>query len=248
MRKKVVAGNWKMNLTKSEALTLYQSISKEAENVNCELAVFSSYIFLDALKQLENSHVSIGAQNFHQEPKGAFTGEVSFTQLKDLGIQNVLIGHSERRMLCHEDDAIIKAKIDVAMANGFQIIYCCGEPLNIRENNQHIDFVLNQLKENVLHLSESEFSRLIIAYEPIWAIGTGKTATPDQAEEIHAEIRKAIAQNYSEEVAAKMSILYGGSCNAKNAHELFAKPNIDGGLIGGASLKADEFIEIAKSF
>jgi triosephosphate isomerase len=248
MRKKIVAGNWKMNLTKKEALKLYSDLLTKEINAGVELKTFSSYLFLDALKQVENSNIQIGAQNFNAKANGAFTGEVSYAQLADLDVKDVLIGHSERRQIFHENNEIIKQKIDVALANNFHVIYCCGEPLEERENENHIQFVINQLKENIFHLTAEQFEKLVIAYEPIWAIGTGKTATPEQAEEMHAQIRQSIALNYSNKLAEKISILYGGSCNAKNAKELFAKENIDGGLIGGASLIADEFIQIANSF
>ncbi len=249
MRKKIVAGNWKMNLTKRDALSLYQEISqKSADITNVEMLVFSPLLFLDALKQEENKRLKIGAQNFFYEPSGAFTGEVSHSQLKDLGILNVLVGHSERRMVFKEDDTIIRSKVDAAIAAEMNIIYCCGEPLEIRESDQHIAYVIDQMKNTIFHLKEADFQQIVIAYEPIWAIGTGKTATPDQAEEMHEQIRKALSERYSETLSEKVTILYGGSCNPKNAAELFAKPNIDGGLIGGASLKADDFIEIAKSY
>lgn len=249
MRKKIVAGNWKMNLTKNEALSLYQEITKKTtELTGVEILAFSPLLFLDALKQKESNQFKIGAQNFFFESSGAFTGEVSYSQLKDLGVMNALVGHSERRMIFNEDDATIRLKMDAGIAAGMRIVYCCGEPLNIREDNQHTAYVIEQMKNNIFHLKESDFQQIVIAYEPIWAIGTGKTATPNQAEEMHAQIRKAIAERYSSELSEKISILYGGSCNPKNAVELFAKPNIDGGLIGGASLKAGDFIEIAKSF
>ncbi|HRO76666.1 MAG TPA: triose-phosphate isomerase [Crocinitomicaceae bacterium] len=249
MRKKIVAGNWKMNLTKREALALYAEITNGSNAINAyKLAVFSPFLFLDALKQNEQETVQIGAQNFYFQNAGAFTGEVSYSQLKDLGVTNVLIGHSERRMIFNETDEIIKQKVDVAIANEMNAFFCCGEPLEVREENTHFDYVFEQLKNNIFHLSAVDIQKLVIAYEPIWAIGTGKTATAQQAEEMHAHIRNEIAKKYDASVANAISILYGGSCNASNAKELFANPNVDGGLIGGASLKSKDFLEIAKSF
>lgn len=249
MRRKIVAGNWKMNLTKSEALSLYNNISS-AENLaaDVEKMIFAPLLFLDALKQNESGLIKIGAQNFYSEAAGAFTGEVSFSQLKDLGIRYVLVGHSERRVIFKEEDELVKAKVNAAINAGLKVIFCCGESLEIRETGTHISFVVNQLKNNVFQLPEEAFGQIVIAYEPIWAIGTGKTATPEQAEEMHEQIRLAVAQHYSNYLAEQTPILYGGSCNAGNAKELFAKPNIDGGLIGGASLKTANFIQIINSF
>lgn len=248
MRKKIVAGNWKMNLTKAEAVTLYQEIQKENLPSNVEVMVFSPFLFLDTLINNKTTSISVGAQNFHAEAKGAFTGEVSYSQLLDLGIKHALVGHSERRILFQEDNKTIQSKVNAAISNDLQIIFCCGEPLDVRESGKHIEYVLQQLAESIFHLSVTDFQKIVIAYEPIWAIGTGKTATPEQAEEMHAAIRKAIASHYSTTAAESISILYGGSCNAKNAKELFSKPNIDGGLIGGASLKAEDFVAIITSF
>lgn len=249
MRRKIVAGNWKMNLTKSEALSLYDNISS-AENLaaDVEKMIFAPLLFLDALKQNESGLIKIGAQNFYSEAAGAFTGEVSFSQLKDLGIRYVLVGHSERRVIFKEDDELVKAKVNAAINAGLKVVFCCGESLEIREAGTHISFVVNQLKNNIFQLPEEAFGQIIIAYEPIWAIGTGKTATPEQAEEMHEQIRLAVAQQYSNYLAEQTPILYGGSCNAGNAKELFSKPNIDGGLIGGASLKTTDFIQIINSF
>lgn len=247
MRRKIVAGNWKMNLTKGEALDLYHSIGQEKID-NVSRVIFSPLLFLDALKYVETPEIPIGAQNFFPIKEGAFTGEVSYAQLKDLGIENVIIGHSERRTIFHEDDALIRQKVEVAIAAGLHVYFCCGESLEVRESGKHFDYVLHQLTDNLFHLEKEKFSQITIAYEPIWAIGTGKTATPEQAEEMHERIRLAIAQYYSNTLAESTSILYGGSCKPSNAKELFAKKNIDGGLIGGASLNAKDFNNIAKSF
>jgi triosephosphate isomerase len=247
MRKKIVAGNWKMNLSKSEALALYQSVEAQNPANEVELIVFPSAIYLDSLKKLDGK-LKIGVQNFHPAESGAFTGENSITQVKDLGAEYVLIGHSERRMYFNEDGVFLKEKVDAALQHDVKIIFCCGEPLSIREMNAQDYFVEQQLIESLFHLSNYAMERIIIAYEPIWAIGTGKTASSEQAEAMHAAIRGFIEKQYGKNTAEKISILYGGSCNASNASELFACENVDGGLIGGAALKANDFLQIAKSF
>lgn len=247
MRKKIVAGNWKMNLTKSEALALYQSVDAQNTANEVDVIVFPSAIYLDSLKQLKGK-LKIGVQNFHPAESGAFTGENSITQVKDLGAEYVLIGHSERRMYFNEDSVFLKEKVDAALQHDLNIIFCCGEPLSIREMNAQNYFVEQQLIESLFHLSNSALERIVLAYEPIWAIGTGKTASSEQAEAMHAAIRGFIEKQYGKNTAEKISILYGGSCNASNASELFACENVDGGLIGGAALKADDFLQIANSF
>ena len=247
MRKKIVAGNWKMNLSKTEALALYQSIDAQKSNVDTDLIVFPSAIYLDSLNKL-NGNLKIGAQNFHPAENGAFTGENSISQIKELGATYVLIGHSERRMYFNEDAVFLKEKVNAALQHGLNIIFCCGEPLSIREMNGQDYFVEQQLIESLFHLSPAAIEQIVIAYEPIWAIGTGKTATSDQAESMHAAIRGFIEKQYGKSTAEKISILYGGSCNASNASELFACENVDGGLIGGAALKANDFLQIANSF
>jgi triosephosphate isomerase len=247
MRKKIVAGNWKMNLTKSEALALYQSVDSQNASNEVELIVFPSTVYLDSLNKLDGN-LKLGVQNFHPAESGAFTGENSITQVKDLGAEYVLIGHSERRMYFNEDGAFLKEKVDAALQHDVKIIFCCGEPLSIREMNAQDYYVEEQLIESLFHLSNYAMERIIIAYEPIWAIGTGKTASSEQAESMHAAIRGFIEKQYGKNTAEKISILYGGSCNANNASELFACENVDGGLIGGAALKANDFLQIAKSF
>lgn len=243
MRKKIVAANWKMNLTKKEALYIYDRLEEITLKENQEVIVFSPYVFLDALKQRQH-HINVGAQNFHPEAKGAYTGKVSINHLLDLEIEDVLVGHSERRILFDESDELIKLKINVAVANNLETIFCCGEPLEIREEGKHLSYVLQQLESNLFHLSAQQMKNIIIAYEPVWAIGTGKTATSQQAEEMHRFIRMTIEHKYGKETAENTSILYGGSCNPGNAAELFACENIDGGLIGGASLNAEDFTKI----
>jgi triosephosphate isomerase len=246
MRKKIVAGNWKMNLTKEEAIQLYKEINEfSAENV--DLIAFPPALFVHSLTT-HQKNVALGFQNFHPEEKGAFTGEISISQVQDSVAKYVLIGHSERRMYFNEDNSFLKEKVDSALNHGITPIFCCGEPLEIREANGQDFYVKQQLEQSIFHLSEEDFSKLVIAYEPIWAIGTGKTASSQQAEAMHKAIRYFIAQRYNEELAQKISILYGGSCNASNAKELFACENVDGGLIGGAALKSNDFLTIANSF
>ena len=247
MAKKIVAANWKMNLFKSEAIMLYDEMVKILPENDVEVAVFSPSIFLSELIAFQSNRLAIGAQNFYFEDKGAYTGEVSALQLKDLGCSYVLIGHSERRVLFSESDKLIQKKIKAALKIGLKIIYCCGESLEERENKTHQLKISSQLETLNLFTPE-ELSDLAIAYEPIWAIGTGFTASPQQAEQMHQFIRDELAKNFSSEFSKSISLLYGGSCNEKNANELFQCPNIDGGLIGGASLNADSFSQIVDSF
>ncbi len=247
MRQKIVAGNWKMNLSKSESIELLNAINKGTQAEGVELIVFPPAVYINALDEIK-SKCALGAQNFHPAEKGAFTGENSVTQIQDAGATYVLVGHSERRMYFNENSDFLKDKVDAALAHGLKVIFCCGEPLSIREQEAQDDFVLKQLEESLFHLPISMLEKVVIAYEPIWAIGTGKTASSAQAEDMHAAIRQMIASKYNADVATKISILYGGSCNASNAQELFACPNVDGGLIGGAALKATDFVTIANSF
>ena len=249
MRKKIVAGNWKMNLNSQEAKALAVELSKsENKPEHAELMIFPPSLYLGSLASHGEGHLKIGAQNFYPAEKGAFTGEVSITQLSSVGVNTVLIGHSERRAYFGEHDDFLKEKVDIAVEKGFHVIFCCGEPLSIREENSEEDFVKNQLINALFHLSIEDIQKVTIAYEPVWAIGTGLTATNEQAEDMHAFIRKCISEVYSLEIANIIPILYGGSCNASNARELFACPNVDGGLIGGASLEASTFLQIANSF
>ncbi len=247
MRQKIVAGNWKMNLSKSASIELLNAINSGNQAENVQLIVFPPSVYLSSLSELK-SNCGLGAQNFHPAENGAFTGENSVTQIQDAGATYALVGHSERRMYFNEDAEFLKDKVDAALAHDLKVIFCCGEPLSIRELENQNDFVYKQLEESVFHLSATQFKKLVIAYEPIWAIGTGKTASNAQAEDMHAAIREMIASKYDSETAAQISILYGGSCNASNANELFACENVDGGLIGGASLKSADFLTIANSF
>ena len=247
MRKKIVAGNWKMNLFQNEAVELAKSIEKQEVSSDITRIIFPPFIYISELIN-KTSNVQIGAQNFYPKENGAFTGEVSINQLKDLGVQHVLVGHSERRMYFNETNEFLKEKVDAALALGIHVIFCCGEPLEIRDANSHEAFVIDQLKASLFHLTQDQLKNVTIAYEPIWAIGTGRTASSAQAEEMHACIRKSISENYNASTADTISILYGGSCNASNASELFSNPNVDGGLIGGASLKAADFYAISTAY
>ncbi|MBE9585106.1 triose-phosphate isomerase [Mucilaginibacter sp. JRF] len=253
MRKKIVAGNWKMNLDYNEGLSLFSeviNIIKDEVTGTQEAVVCSPFIHLHSLVQLAKGYdkVSVGAQNAHQAESGAYTGEISAKQIKSVGAEYVILGHSERRQYFGETNELLAKKTDTALANGLKPIFCIGETLQEREANTHFDIIKSQLVEGVFHLDETAFGKLVIAYEPVWAIGTGVTATSDQAQEIHAFIRKEIAAKYGQPVADATTILYGGSCNPKNAGELFAQADIDGGLIGGASLKSRDFADIVKVF
>jgi triosephosphate isomerase len=249
MRKKIVAGNWKMNTTVPEGIKLASDVENLASQVPSDvtLIVCVPFTHLTEVKKVINI-TKLGAENCASEVSGAFTGEVSASMVASTGANYVIIGHSERRSYYHETDDILAKKVTLALANNLTPIFCIGELLNEREANRHFDVVKNQLEKGLFNLSPVDFSKIIIAYEPVWAIGTGKTATSDQAQEMHHFIRSTIADKYGKDIAKETSILYGGSCNDKNAPELFANPDVDGGLIGGASLKADSFITIAKSF
>ena len=244
MRKKIVAGNWKMNLNLQEGVALAKEINEAmtAEKPNCDVVICTPFIHLASVaKELNASLVGLGAENCADKEKGAYTGEVSAEMVKSTGAQYVILGHSERRQYYGETAEILKEKVLLALKNGLKVIFCCGETLEERESNRQNAVVKAELEGSVFNLSAEEWKNIILAYEPIWAIGTGKTATSDQAEEMLCYIRSIVAEKYGKEVAEETSILYGGSCKASNAPELFSKPNIDGGLIGGASLKAVDF-------
>lgn len=244
MRKKIVAGNWKMNKNLQEGIELAKGLNEAlaADKPNCEVVICTPFIHLAKVSDIINHDViKLGAENCADKASGAYTGEVSAEMVKSTGAEYVILGHSERREYYNETPEILKEKVDLALANGLKILFCIGESLEQREANEQNAVVKAELEGSVFHLTAEQFSNIVIAYEPIWAIGTGKTATAEQAEEIHAYIRSVVAEKYGAEVAANTSILYGGSCKASNAPELFAKPDIDGGLIGGASLKVDDF-------
>ena len=244
MRKKIVAGNWKMNMNLQDGVALAKEINEAlvADKPNCDVVICTPFIHLASVAQVLNAEVvGLGAENCADKEKGAYTGEVSAEMVKSTGAQYVILGHSERRQYYGETAEILKEKVELALKNGLKVIFCCGETLEEREAEKQNEVVKAELEGSVFHLSAEAWKNIILAYEPIWAIGTGKTATSDQAEEMLAYIRSIVAEKYGNEAAEETSILYGGSCKASNAPELFAKPNIDGGLIGGASLKAADF-------
>lgn len=247
MRRKIVAGNWKMNLDWEAANELFQTL-KTIRNEQVEVIVFPSSLYLSAFATEENTTLKVGAQNAYPKENGAYTGEIAFSQLKSIGVSHVLIGHSERREYFSESNEFLKEKVDACLENGITPVFCCGESLPVREQKEEVTFVTRQIEESLFHLHADGLKKCVIAYEPIWAIGTGLTATSEQAEQMHLNIRQYIAGRYGAETAEHISILYGGSCNEKNAKELFSCPNVDGGLVGGASLKADSFTQIINAF
>ncbi len=249
MRQKIVAGNWKMNLNLEEGKALLMEIIDANLNENCQIIVAPPFIHLSQFgTMLNQSRISLAAQNCHQQELGAFTGEVSASMLKSVGVECVILGHSERRSYFFEDSMSISYKVNQVLSQGMRPIYCCGETLMQRQENQHFEIIRSQIREGLFHLNEMELLNCVIAYEPVWAIGTGETASPAQAQEIHSFIRKTIAKDFGELVADNISILYGGSVKPDNAKELFNCPDIDGGLIGGASLNVDHFAAISHSF
>ncbi|HEY9046180.1 MAG TPA: triose-phosphate isomerase [Ohtaekwangia sp.] len=251
MRQKIVAGNWKMNKTLEEGNILASEIAgMVADEVKSDAKIIFCVPFpylLPIKNQLgASARISIGAQNCSEHESGAYTGEVSAAMLKSIGVPYVILGHSERRQYFGEDGKLLAKKVDIALKHGLTPIYCCGEPLEVRESNGHEALVKKQVEESLFHLDADTIKKIVIAYEPVWAIGTGKTATAQQAQDMHAVIRKHLAAKYGQSVADSISILYGGSVNAANAKELFACPDVDGGLVGGASLKSREFTEVIK--
>ncbi|MEM8894654.1 MAG: triose-phosphate isomerase [Bacteroidota bacterium] len=253
MRKHIVAGNWKMNNTIEEGKKLTSEIVNmvKDEVMDDTIAVLCTpFVHLGTTSGSIDgpANIFLGAQNCSQHESGAYTGEVSASMLKSVGVSYVILGHSERREYFAESDELLAAKVDKVLEHGLVPIFCCGESLEIREKDEHYGFVTEQLTNSLFHLSADDFSKIVIAYEPIWAIGTGKTATSEQAQEMHAKLRAHIAGQYGEEIANNTSILYGGSAKPSNAPELFAQPDVDGGLIGGASLKSRDFVDIIKSF
>lgn len=246
MRKKIVAGNWKMNCDLSETEALLTGI-KEQFPAKTDTTVIVAPPFTNlyqAFQSLKETPIQVAAQNMHQNKNGAFTGEISADMLKSVGVETVILGHSERRALFQENDELLAEKTNTALENNMDVIFCVGEVLSERKSNAHFDVIGNQLKKALFHLDKEAWENLIIAYEPVWAIGTGETASPEQAQEMHAFIRKTIAEKYNETTAENVSILYGGSVKPANAKEIFAQTDVDGGLIGGAALKAADFIQI----
>ncbi len=252
MRKKIVAGNWKMNLNAKEAKKLIKGIAKYTEKnkkkLGCKVIIAPSFTNLAlAKKAASGTGIKVAAQNMHQADNGAYTGEISADMLKSIKVRKVILGHSERRQYFGETDALLAEKVRKAIDNKFQVIFCNGETLEQRKDGSYFDVVTTQTQKALFGLSAEEVQKVVIAYEPVWAIGTGETATADQAQEMHAHLRKVLADQYGQEVADSISILYGGSVKPDNAQEIFSKPDVDGGLIGGAALKAEDFIEIIKA-
>ncbi|MBR1872433.1 MAG: triose-phosphate isomerase [Bacteroidales bacterium] len=251
MRKFIVAGNWKMNTTVPQGVELAKAVAEKSKSLpaNVKLIVAPPFTHLVSVAlELKGSDVALSAQNCADKEKGAYTGEVAADMLASAGCTYTILGHSERRQYYGETDAKLVEKVKLALANALDVILCVGENLKEREDGKHFEVVTEQIKNVLYNFTEEDMAHVVIAYEPVWAIGTGKTATAEQAEEIHACIRGVIEQKFGKKVAEDTTILYGGSCKPSNAKELFAQPDIDGGLIGGAALKADDFIAIAQSF
>ncbi|WP_396192211.1 triose-phosphate isomerase [Flavobacterium sp.] len=249
MRTKIVAGNWKMNKNSEETEDLLNElIDKLPEDKEVQIIVAPTFVNLaSAVDHLEFTNITVAAQNMHQNENGAYTGEISADMLKSVGVNTVILGHSERRSIFHETDALIANKVDTALRHDMTVIFCFGEELKDRKDEQHFNVVENQLRDGLFHLSNEAWQDIILAYEPVWAIGTGETASPEQAQEMHAFIRETIRHTYGSEIAENVSILYGGSVKPDNAQEIFGKPDVDGGLIGGAALKADDFVAIVNA-
>ncbi len=240
-----------MNKTLQEGVKLSNDLKEllKGKTINCEVVVGTPFIHLsEVAKTLEGTKVHVAAQDCANKESGAYTGEISAAMVASTGANHVILGHSERRAYYNETAQLLKEKVELALANNLTPIFCVGEVLEEREAGKHFDVVAAQIKDSLFDLSKEDFSKLVLAYEPVWAIGTGKTASADQAQEIHAFIRKTVADKFGEDVANNTSILYGGSCNAGNAKELFSNPDVDGGLIGGASLEADKFLPIIEAF
>ena len=248
MRKKIIAGNWKMNKNAEETEDLLNDLIRELPDSEVEVIVAPTFINLaSAVNHLEFTPFEVAAQNMSQFENGAYTGEISADMLKSIGVNKVIIGHSERRAYFNESNAILAAKVSTALANSMSVIYCFGEELSDRQNGQHFNVVENQLREGLFHLKNSDWDHIVLAYEPVWAIGTGETASPEQAQEMHKFIRETVEKKYGNTISDRVSILYGGSVKADNAKEIFSKPDVDGGLIGGAALKATDFAIIVNS-
>lgn len=252
MRKNIVAGNWKMNNDLAESKKLAKQVAKKIKKgkiKDTKVIIAPTFVSLaSAVKATKKSRVKVAAQNMHFEESGAFTGEISAKMLKSVGVKTVILGHSERREYFGETDELLAKKVDAALANKMNIIFCFGEVLADRKSNNQEKVVEGQIKNGLFHLPADSWKDIVLAYEPVWAIGTGETASPEQAQEMHAFIRKTVSAKYGDEVANNVSILYGGSCKPSNAKEIFSKPDVDGGLIGGAALNADDFFGIIDAF
>ncbi|WP_430400839.1 triose-phosphate isomerase [Flavobacterium sp.] len=249
MRKNIVAGNWKMHKTHSETITLIEEITLKKQNTSTEIIVAPTFVNLQtAVTISEGNNITVAAQNMHQAEGGAFTGEISASMLTDIGVNTVILGHSERRAYFHETDALLANKVDTALKHNMRVIFCFGEELKDRQIDNHFNVVEYQLRDALFHLGKNDWANIILAYEPVWAIGTGETASPEQAQEMHAFIRSLVDKVFGNDVAENVSILYGGSVKPDNAKEIFSKKDVDGGLIGGAALKADDFLAIVNGF
>lgn len=251
MRKNIIAGNWKMNTTLCEGLELAKGLNEalQGKTPKCDVIIGTPFTHLaSVVATIDTNKIGVAAQNCADKEKGAYTGEVSAAMVASTGAKYVILGHSERRAYYHETPEILKTKVILALANGLTPIFCIGEVLEEREAGKHFDVVDEQIKSSLFNLSREDFSKIVIAYEPVWAIGTGKTASADQAQEIHTHIRQTIASKYEQSIADNCSILYGGSMNAGNVKELVSKPDVDGGLIGGASLSVENFLPIVEAF
>jgi triosephosphate isomerase (TIM) len=251
MRKKIVAGNWKMNMNLEDGLTFARSVNQyfnDNPSQKAEVILCTPFIHLAGVSGIvKNGQVELGAQNCSSEASGAYTGEVSAAMVKSTGAQYVIIGHSERRTYYHENDSLLNKKTIVAIGSGLKVIFCCGEVKDERESGKHFEVVRRQLVDGLFSLPAADMGKIVIAYEPVWAIGTGLTATPDQAQEMHHFIRGLVKEKYGKDCAEQMTVLYGGSCKPSNAAEIFSKPDVDGGLIGGASLKKEDFVAIVEA-
>ena len=248
MRKKIVAGNWKMNNNKAETSALIADLKAKGSFNGVEVKVAPTAIHLaQAVEELSDSAIEVIGQNMHQATNGAYTGEISAAMLQSIGVNSVILGHSERRAYFNETDEALAEKVNTAVAHDMEVIFCFGEELEDRKNERHFEVVASQLKKALFHLEAAAWKNIVLAYEPVWAIGTGETASPEQAQEMHAYIRNLIQESYGAEVAENVAILYGGSVKPANAQEIFSKPDVDGGLIGGAALKADDFFAIVQS-
>lgn len=251
MRKHIIAGNWKMNNNLDQTEEFIERLKEKLQSLNLEnkrVLIAPSFVNLrSAIRKSEGTKIEIVAQNVHQEKEGAYTGEVSADMLTNIGINTVIIGHSERRLYFGETEELLHKKVKTALSLKMEVIYCFGESLSERENNRHFKVISQQIERVLFSLSSEEIKNIVLAYEPVWAIGTGKTASPEQAEEVHAFVRKLINKQYDNKISENISILYGGSVKPNNAKDIFSKPNVDGGLIGGASLNTKDFSEIIKA-
>lgn len=249
MRNKIVAGNWKMNKNSEETEDLLNElIDKLPNDKEVQVIVAPTFINLaSAVDHLEFTNIGVAAQNMHQNENGAYTGEISADMLKSVGVTTVILGHSERRAIFNETDSLIANKVTTALKHEMKVIFCFGEELKDRQDKQHFNVVENQLRDGLFHIANESWSNIVLAYEPVWAIGTGETASPEQAQEMHAFIRETVRHTFGSAIAEEVSILYGGSVKPDNAKEIFGKPDVDGGLIGGAALKADDFVAIVNA-